>query len=127
MHPAASLGDVGAGAAGTAAEGKVWACKTCEMAFLDTAALAAIHPQAGAAADAAPGIDADAGVAKCPNCGAPVSHTWDEACAFCGAALHPATKVVILGGEPSDYADRSAGPPSVFRAAARILGDIADI
>jgi Zn-finger nucleic acid-binding protein len=81
-------------------------CKTCEMVWLDKDALSTMTPgtsaqQGQAAAD---------GVSKCPNCGAPVAHSWDEKCTYCGAALSPATKVIVIEGDPAETRARYAGP-----------------
>lgn len=80
MHPK----DVG--------KGRVSVCRGCEAVWLDQEAYEALP--ANQAPGAPPSLASQS--LRCPQCGAPVANTWDEHCAFCRAALHPPTKVVIL-------------------------------
>jgi DNA-directed RNA polymerase subunit RPC12/RpoP len=109
--------------AAPADRGRVWACKTCEMVWLDKDVLASLSAgaPAGDADSAAPTAAAEEGPEmRCENCGAPIQHSWDEKCAFCGAALKPATKVVVIDNdlEPS----HPEGEKSVWQVAGEILG-----
>jgi Zn-finger nucleic acid-binding protein len=96
-------------------QGRVWICMTCEMAWVDKVALGALMPQ-GASAPVA----AETTVTRCPNCGAPLEHSWDEQCAYCGAALEAPTKVVVV--------DRDSGMPpeheSGWHEAGEVIGGI---
>ncbi len=66
-----------------------------------------------------PTLAAQAQAARCQQCGAPVLHTWDERCQYCGAALHAPTQVVVLQSdapEEENSWDRDAtGRHGLFR------------
>ncbi len=83
-------------------QGRFWTCKTCEMAWLDPEAITALSPPVGRETKGAAASNDATSLPRCATCGAAVQHTWDEQCAFCGAALHPPTKVVVVDrdGDP---------------------------
>lgn len=73
--------------------GRAAICKTCQVIWLDKAALesltAAVPRQSLA----------EVGVTKCSNCGAPITSPLAEKCSHCGAALEVAP-VVVVAPEP---------------------------
>jgi hypothetical protein len=79
-------------------------CKACEVVWLDKAAVSSLP-----AKDAAPTGQSTlvTETPHCEQCGAPIAHTWDETCAYCGAAIHAPTQVVLfpteLPGEHSNW------------------------
>jgi hypothetical protein len=77
--------------------GRLWICVTCEMAWVDRTALGALRPDGSGLPVYSATI-----VAHCGNCGAPVEHSWDEQCPYCGAALETSSDVTADsgGGEP---------------------------
>jgi hypothetical protein len=83
------------------ATGSAAACRPCEAIWLDKQAsdnLAVKAPAAGAR----PTLTSEA--LRCPQCGAPVSDSWQEQCKFCGAGLHAPVKVVVLPeGLPGEF------------------------
>jgi len=56
---------------------------------------------------------------RCPQCGAPVSHSWDEKCQYCGAGLHAPVKVVVLPG-----AITGEGPGPGHYGQPTVLGEV---
>jgi len=76
--------------------GKAAICKTCEVVWLDKPALSSLAVTA-TTPPGQPTLETEATQAlHCEQCGAPVLHTWDERCQYCGAALHAPTQVVVL-------------------------------
>jgi Zn-finger nucleic acid-binding protein len=77
-------------------------CKACEVVWLDKAAVSALPAKAGAkdvASSAQPTLAPE--TPHCEQCGAPIAHTWDESCPYCGAAIHAPTKVVLFPTGPA--------------------------
>jgi Zn-finger nucleic acid-binding protein len=74
--------------------GRVWACKTCEMAFLDEAALTGFR-SGGLRVEVATGES----VPRCENCGAPLLHSWDTRCTYCLAPIVQQTVANVEGAE----------------------------
>jgi hypothetical protein len=64
-------------------------CKTCQVIWLDKAAL-------GSLTVAVPVAHlSDISVPKCSNCGAAIGSPLDEKCRYCGAALEAAPAVIV--------------------------------
>jgi hypothetical protein len=64
-------------------------CKTCQVIWLDKAAL-------GSLTAAVPVAHlSDISVPKCSNCGAAIGSPLDEKCRYCGAALEAAPAVIV--------------------------------
>jgi rubrerythrin len=85
-------------------------CKPCEVVWLDKAAASSLP----AKETASPGHAALATeTPHCGQCGAPIAHTWDESCPYCGASIHAPTQVVLfpteLPGEHADWEHRRRG------------------
>ena len=82
-------------------------CKACEVVWLDKAAVSSLP----AKETAPPGHLALATeTPHCQQCGAPIAHTWDEQCPYCGAAIHAPTQVVLFPTElPGEQADQGVG------------------
>ena len=74
--------------AGTAA-----ICRGCEAVWLSIDAAEAIQVKTPPAGDQ-PTLSSE--TLRCPQCGAPVSNSWDETCQYCGAGLHAPVKVVVV-------------------------------
>ena len=90
----------------TAPAGSAAICRACEMVWLDKQAVASLPVKATGAADKT--LETEA--LHCDQCGAPVLHSWDEKCQYCGAALHAPTKVVVLESDaPEDSAAGALG------------------
>jgi Zn-finger nucleic acid-binding protein len=90
---AMTLKAVSAGSAAT--------CRACEIVWLDQQAagslpVRAAGPQGQPTLETQPTLATQSQAARCQQCGAPVLHTWDERCQYCGAALHAPTQVVVL-------------------------------
>jgi hypothetical protein len=66
-------------------KGRVWTCATCEMVWVDHDALAFFETSTPGAGRADGKQETEP--MTCANCGAPLQHSWDEKCAFCGAAI----------------------------------------
>jgi hypothetical protein len=85
-------------------------CKGCEVVWLDKAAVTSLPAKETAPADR-PALAT--GTPHCEQCGAPIAHTWDERCPYCGSAIHAPTQVVLfpteLPGEPPDWEHRERG------------------
>lgn len=92
-------------------------CLTCQMVWLDRAALTALPAARSAPQPAA--STALAGV-RCENCGAPVSATWDERCRYCGAVLKAPASVVVVP-VVQDFTQHSGG------GFGGLLGGLADL
>jgi Zn-finger nucleic acid-binding protein len=89
------------------ATGQAALCRPCEAVWLDKDAVRAVHVKAPAPDDQ-PTLGSE--TLRCPQCGAPVSNSWDETCQYCGAGLHAPVKVVVVPEEvPGDwrYGNRS--------------------
>ncbi len=104
-----------------AEHGQVWICKACEMVWLDKDALAAM-PAAGRTGVPAAAVVAAQGQMHCENCGAPVEHTWDETCPYCGAALKAPTQVVVLNDSTTDRLEQQFHHEKAWKIAGEILG-----
>lgn len=101
--------------AGTAA-----VCRACEVVWLDQQATSSL-PVRNTDAQDQPTLATQAQSARCEQCGAPIAHTWDERCQYCGAAIHAPTKVVVLQGTvPEDEATRN-GRTGQFSEVMRML------
>jgi uncharacterized paraquat-inducible protein A len=72
--------------------GSAATCKGCQSIWLDKQAVDALP--AKQVPTGGPSLASE--TMRCPQCGAPVAHTWDEKCQFCGSALQAPTKVVIM-------------------------------
>ncbi len=103
--------------AGTAA-----VCRACEVVWLDQQATSSL-PVRNTDAQDQPTLATQAQSARCEQCGAPIAHTWDERCQYCGAAIHAPTKVVVLQGTvPEDEATRNGpGRTGQFSEVMRML------
>jgi Zn-finger nucleic acid-binding protein len=78
-------------------------CKACEVVWLDKAAVSSLPAKEGAST-ARPTLATE--TPHCEQCGAPIAHTWDESCPYCGAAIHAPTKVVLFPTEvPGEHAN----------------------
>ncbi len=75
--------------------GRVWVCKTCEMAWLDKPALTGLTTGAGPRVEVATGES----VPRCENCGAPLLHSWDTRCTYCLAPIVQHTAFDVEGVE----------------------------
>lgn len=73
--------------------GRVWACKTCEMAWLDRPALVAMTTGSGPRLE----VGTEESVPRCENCGAPLLHSWDKHCTYCLAPIVQRTKFEVKG------------------------------
>ncbi|MGD0811743.1 MAG: hypothetical protein ABSA91_18845 [Acidimicrobiales bacterium] len=84
-------------------------CKGCEVVWLDKAAVSSLPAKDAAPVQATLATEAP----RCEQCGAPIAHTWDEQCPYCGAAIHAPTKVVLfptkLPGEDVTWEHRGLG------------------
>jgi Zn-finger nucleic acid-binding protein len=82
--------------------GSAATCRACEVVWLDQQAAGSL-PVQGPSPQVQPTLETQSEAARCQQCGAPVLHTWDEKCQYCGAALHAPTQVVVLpGAVPTD-------------------------
>jgi Zn-finger nucleic acid-binding protein len=83
--------------------GNAATCRACEVVWLDKQAAGSL-PVRASDPQSQPTLETQSEAARCRQCGAPVLHTWDERCQYCGAALHAPTQVVVLhdgaGGTP---------------------------
>ena len=87
-------------------------CRACEAVWLSKEATEATQVKAPAAGDQ-PTLSSE--TLRCPQCGAPVSNSWDETCQYCGAGLHAPVKVVILPGAiPGEVRPGHYGQPTVL-------------
>ncbi len=105
-------------------DGRMWICKTCEVVWLDKEALAALPSETAARS----GLTAENLVSHCENCGAPIEHSWDEQCEYCGAALSPPTKVVVVENSTDQLAGTGpgAGRRSGWHIAGEVIGGIVE-
>jgi hypothetical protein len=82
-------------------------CKACEVVWLDKAAVSSL-PAKDATPTGHPTLATE--TPHCEQCGAPIAHTWDESCPYCGAAIHAPTQVVLfpteLPGEHGEHGRR---------------------
>ena len=91
----------------TVPTGTAAVCRPCEVVWLDKQAASSLPVRNGDVQDQ-PTLETQAQSARCEQCGAPIAHTWDERCQYCGAAIHAPTKVVVLqGAVPEDEATRN--------------------
>jgi hypothetical protein len=85
-------------------------CKPCEVVWLDKAAVSSL-PAKESAPTGQPALATE--TPHCGQCGAPIAHTWDERCPYCGAAIHAPTQVVLfptaLPEEHTDWERRRRG------------------
>jgi DNA-directed RNA polymerase subunit M/transcription elongation factor TFIIS len=81
--------------------GNAATCRACEVVWLDKQVASSLPVRATETAGQ-PTLEAQSQAARCEQCGAPVLHSWDERCQYCGAALHAPTKVVVLPGAVAD-------------------------
>jgi hypothetical protein len=85
-------------------------CKACEVVWLDKAAVSSL-PARDVASTGQPTLATE--TPHCQQCGAPIAHTWDEQCPYCGAAIHAPTQVVLfpteLSGEQANWEHRRPG------------------
>jgi DNA-directed RNA polymerase subunit M/transcription elongation factor TFIIS len=72
-------------------------CRACEVVWLDKQAASSL-PVRNSDAQGQPTLETQTQSARCQQCGAPIGHTWDERCRYCGTAIHAPTKVVVLPG-----------------------------
>jgi len=77
------------------ATGSAATCRACEVVWLDQVAASSL-PVRTDGPQGQPTLETQSEAARCQQCGAPVLHTWDERCQYCGAALHAPTQVVVL-------------------------------
>jgi Zn-finger nucleic acid-binding protein len=91
----------------TVQSGSAAICKPCEVVWLDKAAVSSLPAKEtgpvghGTLATETP---------HCEQCGAPIANSWDERCAYCGAAVHAPTQVVLLPTEvPRNHPDWGRG------------------
>ena len=75
--------------------GNAATCRVCEVVWLDKQAASSLSVRETDAPSQAT-LETQSEAARCQQCGAPVLHTWDERCQYCGAALHAPTQVVVL-------------------------------
>jgi len=59
-------------------------CRPCEAVWLDHGAVEAVKIQVPV--QEGPSLSSVA--MRCPECGAPVANAWEQACRYCGCALH---------------------------------------
>jgi hypothetical protein len=106
----------------TVPTGTAAVCRACEVVWLDKQAASSL-PVRNSHAQGQPTLETQAQSARCEQCGAPIAHTWDERCQYCGAAIHAPTKVVVLqGAVPEDAATRnSPGRTGRFSEVMRML------
>jgi Zn-finger nucleic acid-binding protein len=71
-------------------------CKACEVVWLDKAAVSSL-PAKDAPTTSQATLATE--TPHCEQCGAPIAHTWDESCPYCGAAIHAPMKVVLFPSE----------------------------
>jgi hypothetical protein len=84
-------------------------CKPCEVVWLDKAAVSSL-PANEDAPTGQPTLATE--TPHCGQCGAPIAHTWDERCPYCGAAIHAPTQVVLFPTElPAEHVDWEHGRP----------------
>lgn len=100
-----------------AERGRTWICVNCEMVWLDKEALAGLETPATASE-----VPAEETVTRCENCGAPLVHTWDEKCEYCGAALGAPEKVVVIETDAGDAPSHESG----WRKAGELIGGIVE-
>jgi len=85
-------------------------CRACEVVWLDKAAVSSL-PAQDAGSTGQPTLATE--TPHCEQCGAPIAHTWDENCPYCGAATHAPTQVVLfpteLSGEHATWEHRGRG------------------
>ncbi len=83
--------------------GRAATCRACEVVWLDQQAASSL-PVRASDAQSQLTFETQSEAARCQQCGAPVLHTWDERCQYCGASLNAPTQVVVLhdgaGGSP---------------------------
>jgi DNA-directed RNA polymerase subunit M/transcription elongation factor TFIIS len=107
--------------AGTAA-----ICKGCEVVWLDKTAVSSLPVRTTASPDQ---TTLETETPRCGQCGAPILHTWDEQCQYCGAAIHAPTKVVLLESDlpevgrtvPRSIGPRSTGTTRLAHALAMLM------
>ena len=75
------------------ATGSAALCRPCEAIWLDKQASGSIAVEAPSTGGQ-PTLASES--LRCPQCGAPVSDSWQEQCKYCGAGLHTPVKVVVL-------------------------------
>ena len=97
------------------ASGTAAVCKLCEAVWLDRQAAAQVEVK-----KMTDSTSLASATLHCPQCGAPVQTASDDKCAYCGAALHPPTKVVVIA-QPEDEA---TGRP--YHQAGGLLGALVD-
>ncbi|HUC15192.1 MAG TPA: hypothetical protein VMS00_12135 [Acidimicrobiales bacterium] len=97
-------------------------CKPCEVVWLDKAAVSSL-PAKDAPSASQPTLATE--TPRCQQCGAPIAHTWDESCPYCGAAIHAPTQVVLFPTElPGEHANRGhSGPGGLLSGVLDALAD----
>ncbi len=99
-------------------------CRACEVVWLDKQAAGSL-PVRNSDAQGQPTLETQTQTqsTRCQQCGAPVGHTWDERCLYCGAAIHAPTKVVVLSGAVPEEGTPGGGDDrrSVFSDVVRLL------
>jgi predicted RNA-binding Zn-ribbon protein involved in translation (DUF1610 family) len=81
-------------------------CRADEVVWLDKLAATSL-PVMNSGTHDQPTLEAQVQPARCQECGAPIQHTWDEKCPYCGAVIQAPTKVVVLTTDTDD--DQRAG------------------
>lgn len=79
-------------------------CRACEAVWLSKEAVDTVEVKQPAPGDQ-PTLSSEA--LHCQQCGAPVAHSWDETCPYCGASLHAPVQVVVMPeSEPDEWGGR---------------------
>jgi Zn-finger nucleic acid-binding protein len=98
-------------------------CKLCEVVWLDKAAVSSL-PAKDAVSTGQPTLATE--TPHCEQCGAPIAHTWDERCPYCGAAIHAPTQVVLFPTELRGDHDADWGPRRRGGLLSGVLDALAD-
>jgi rubrerythrin len=83
-------------------------CRADQVVWLDKLAATSL-PVTNAGTHDQPTLEAQLQSARCPECGAPLQHSWDERCPYCGAAVQAPTKVVVLTTDANDERGTGGG------------------
>ncbi len=105
----------------TVTTGAAAICRADEVVWLDKLAASSL-PVTKAEVEDQPTLENQGHAARCQQCGAPLQHSWDERCPYCGAAVQAPTKVVVLTSGASD--NHEAGDNSGRHG---LLGEVINI